>query len=164
MKEKRRVIGTNVKMWSITWRPLSKRFRTQLSACKLGPNSVPGYGIKSLNGILRLRIRAAWSWIGFRVHRNESSYLRVHVHSLGGARRWRRDVRQCARIAARIRTYTLHIHTSIIIRLSFAILFAIRVYHFSFIKLKHDNSRTAEFSFFFSKVRFSICNYLVIYI
>ena len=63
-----------------------------------------------------------------------------------------------------VRTYTLHIHTSIIIRLSFAILFAIRVYHFSFIKLKHDNSRTAEFSFFFFKVRFSICNYLVIYI
>jgi len=108
MKEKRRVIGTNVKMWSITWRPLSKRFRTQLSACKLGPNSVPGYGIKSLNGILRLRIRAAWSWIGFRVHRNESSYLRVHVHSLGGARRWRRDVRQCARIAARTHIYVTH--------------------------------------------------------
>jgi len=46
---------------------------------------VLGYSIKSPNGILRLQIRAAWSWIDFRVRRNESSHLRVHVHALDDA-------------------------------------------------------------------------------
>lgn len=115
MEEKRRVVDTYVKMWLITWRPLSKaRFRAQLSACKLGPSLVPGYGIKSLNSILRLRIRAAWLWIGFRVYRNESSYLRMHVHSLGGAR-WRRDVTGGnGHASLHVRTYTLHICTYVI--------------------------------------------------